>query len=396
MKPYFVPSTLGRALKAAGKKFKQEPPFGTWYLRYRDAYGFKQREKSDARTEQEAIRKNVETQQEENDIRDKKKTRRRVQSEMLCDALIALYLAANEHLSSQGPMKSQCRHWFGPHFKSKPVASILPADCDALLVKARKEGLAPNSVRQLHVRGRLIFEYARTQLQAIDVNPWAAVKRPTVPVREVIFLDKAQVRALLVAAGEWRLLFFLAILTGMRRGELGALQWSDVDWSAGANGVIHARRSWSRSTTKGKKARLIPIHPALRPVMEAAAKVATTDIIFPDRNGEMRGETWHTSKLLKAIAERAGVTLPKGMTFHGLRATFLSHIIHGGGDLTAAQRLAGHANPSITERHYLGHNLVHLESGIAALSFGDLTETHKTNTNALPADTQEAAKKSGT
>ncbi|MCY1080275.1 tyrosine-type recombinase/integrase [Archangium lansingense] len=371
---YFRPNKKGKTVEAAGKRLQRRAPdFGTWWIRYRDAAGRLVRERTAARMEGEAERiahkKALYAEQVAAGIADPAPV------PMTCEELFTRYLDANKHLGSQAPMRSQVKVWFGPHFKKKPVAAITPADCDALLVAARKAEQAQASVRQLHIRGRLIFKYA-LRLGARRDNPWDQVPRPKLPKRKPRYLSRAQTAALLGAARGHRLLLLTAVLSGLRRGELGGLMWGDIHWDEGPYGVIYVRRSWGRDTTKGGEERLVPLHPALRPDLESAFKSAARDehgnlledYVFPSPEGGMRNEAWHTAKLVRRIARWAGVTLPEGFTFHDLRKTFLTHLIQDtGGNIGAGQQLAGHSTPAVTATYYLGKDVGFLAEAVEGL-----------------------------
>lgn len=375
---YFRPNAKGKAVTAAGKRLqKRAPDFGTWWIRYRDAAGRTARERTSARMLGEAERL----------AQEKAMHAERVMAglsaaapvPMTCEQLFAAYLAANKHLGSQAPMRSQLKLWLGPHFKKKPVAAVAPADCDALLNKARDAGQKPATVRQLHIRARLVFKYA-VQLGAVRENPWDRVPRPKVPLKTPRFLSRDQVAALLGAAGQYRLLLLTAVLTGLRRGELAALAWSDIHWSEGPRGVIHVRRSWGRDTTKGGKERMVPLHPALRAELEAAFQqversgdgLPAEPLVFASPLGGLRTQGWHTAKLVRRIGERAGVRLPAGFTFHDLRKTFLTHLLADtGGNIGAGQQLAGHSTPAVTATYYLGQNLGFLAEAVEGLKLVD-------------------------
>ncbi|HEX5750004.1 MAG TPA: site-specific integrase [Archangium sp.] len=389
---YFRPNKKGKAVLAAGKRLQRRAPdFGTWWIRYRDAAGRLVRERTSARMEAEAERM----------AQEKALHAERVASglaapapvPMTCEELFTRYLDANKHLGSQAPMRSQVKVWLVPHFKRKPVAAVTPADCDALLMKSRDAGQEPATVRQLHIRARLVFKYA-VQLGAIRENPWDRVPRPKVSVKTPRFLSREQVAALLQAAGQYRLLLLTAVLTGMRRGELAALAWGDIHWDEGPLGLIHVRRSWKRDTTKGGKERIIPLHPALRAELEAAFRALPRDgqgalvepLVFASPEGGLRNEGWHTAKLVRRIAARAGVELPRGFTFHDLRKTFLTHLLADTlGNLGAGQQLAGHSTPAVTSTYYLGRNIDFLSQAVESLRLVEPASApeHKASTRRL-------------
>lgn len=371
---YFRPNKKGKAVLAAGKRLQRRAPdFGTWWVRYPDAAGRMHRERTTARMGEEAERLAQELALHAEKVR--KGLSAPAPVPMTCEELFTKYLEANAHLGSQAPMCSQVKVWFGPHFKKKPVAAVTPADCDSLLAKARAAGQKPATVRQLHIRGRLIFKFAIVR-GAIHENPWAKVPRPTVPVKSPRYLTRGQTQGLVEAAGSYRLLLLTAVLTGMRRGELAALRWDDIHWDEGPFGVIHVSRSWGRDTTKSGKVRMVPVHPALRaelrPALESAARGAdgqlVEPLIFASPFGGLRSEAWHTAKLIRRIAARAGIELPAGATFHDLRKTFLTHLLadtHG--NIGAGQMLAGHSTPAVTATYYLGKDVDFLAQSVNSL-----------------------------
>lgn len=385
MKPgaYFRPNKEGKAVLAAGKRLqKRAPDFGTWWVRYTDSAGVARRERCSEAMQEAAHKRAMELHL----LSERRRKGLDVDAFNIipCNRMHELYLEAHAHLSSQAPMRSQVKNWFDPHFEKTPTADVTPADCEALLTKARKAGQKPSTVRQLHIRGRLIWKYAVNRLRAAKENPWDSVARPKVPTTSVVFLSREQVRGILDAAGAYRLLVLLAVLTGGRRGELGGLRWDDFHLNEGPTGTVHYHRSWARSTTKGSKARVVPLHPLLRPEIARARREATSEFVFPSPTGGMRNEAWHTAKLVRRIARRAGVELPKGTTFHTLRKTFLTHLIQdSGGDIATAQQLAGHSTPAVTATYYVGRDIAHMSNQVASLRLVDgATAGHTVSTRA--------------
>lgn len=379
---YFRFNKRGKQEKAKGKRVqKVAPDFGTWWTRHRDAAGRLVRERCEARLEVEAERLAFEKALKSERVAQGLEPAKAEQ--MAMDALFDSYESAHAHLSSQAPMKSQFKRWMRPHFKRTAASEVTPALCEALLTKARKAGQKPATVRQLHIRGRLVFQYA-LRLGVVRENPWARVPRPEVPSKRVRFLSREQVAAILEKAGDYRLLIFMAVLTGARRGELAALRWTDWAPHEGSLGMLHFRRSWGRETTKSGKERSVPVHPALRPALEAAKAKATGELVFPSpRTGGLRTESWHTAKLVRSIAKRAGVELPPGTTFHDLRKTFITHLVQDtGGDLGSAQRLAGHSTPQVTATYYLGADAERLAQAVSRLQVVGQTAEHTADTRA--------------
>jgi integrase len=114
------------------------------------------------------------------------------------------------------------------------LARLSPQQVQALYTAKLNEGLAPATVARIHaVLRRSIGEAAR--MGTIQRNVAALVRAPRPTHKEMQVLSPEQARVFLAAIVDDPLeaLYVLALTTGMRRGELLALHWSDVSLSAG-------------------------------------------------------------------------------------------------------------------------------------------------------------------
>jgi integrase len=134
----------------------------------------------------------------------------------------------------------------------------LRADHIQGVINARSAELSPRTIEML----RMILSGALKQAMRVGLarhNACEAVVLPRRPTRELHPLTLAQVRHLLETMKRDRMypVIFLAFGTGLRRGELLALRWIDVNLDAG---VLHIRQALSRvknrDTTQANKTRL--------------------------------------------------------------------------------------------------------------------------------------------
>ncbi|TVM07525.1 site-specific integrase, partial [Oceanidesulfovibrio indonesiensis] len=131
----------------------------------------------------------------------------------------------------------------------------------------------------------------------------------------------------------------LALLTGMRRGELFRLQWDHVDFERGFIRLVNP---------KGGVETSIPLSTDARRVLENHPRLDHSAYVFPGRNGQQRVDI---NKQVNRIKERAG--LPKDFrALHGLRHVYASALASSGKvDMYTLQKLLTHKSPTMTQRY---------------------------------------------
>jgi integrase len=168
-----------------------------------------------------------------------------------------------------------------------------------------------------------------------------------------------EVRRFLVAArdeGENVFAFYaVAIYTGMRAGELAALEWPDVDLE---RRLIAVQRSFD-GPTKSDRVRYVPILDPLLPLLREWRLRHPGRLVFTNVAGTMYGpsarifqEVLH--RVLDAAkfrkVQRSGKERPY-VRFHDLRHTFASQWVMRGGDLFKLQKILGHQSVQMTMRY---------------------------------------------
>lgn len=175
------------------------------------------------------------------------------------------------------------------------------------------------------------------------VNPVSLVERFRLPKRVLPkFITSEDLRKFLAACTDaQRRLFGTILLTGMRKGEIEHLCWSDISFELG---VIFIQEKpefdWKPKTDE----RLIPISPMLNTMLLVQHSHRTSDLlVFPNDAGN---RDTHILEKLKMVCRRAGI---KQSTVHSLRHSFATHLRMQGVSLADIGELLGHADLASTQ-----------------------------------------------
>jgi integrase len=209
---------------------------------------------------------------------------------------------------------------------------------------------------------------ARQELVARNVA--SLVHPPKIAAGEVPILSAPEITQVLAGLAAHRLLPIaaLAIGAGLRRGELCALRWSDVDLDAGrlrVSGSMEQTRAGLRlkepKTRHGRRRILLPefavaaLREHLKRLLErrlgrGLGRPEATDWVFPLEDGSPCPPDYLSRLWKRAISARK---LPR-ISLHGLRHSHASALIAAGVDPLTISRRLGHGTPSFTLATY-GH-----------------------------------------
>jgi integrase len=246
-----------------------------------------------------------------------------------------------------------------PEFGRYPLRALNAGLIQAWMDERLVDGSAPKTVNNYLVVIKKMLGDAVTW-GYLAANPAAAVRRAKVPHQEMQALSPAEVRRFLCAVEpDYWLFFTVAVFTGLRRGELIALQWGDVDWQAGR---VHVRRSLWKGRFIGPKTqrsiRSVDLAPQVLSALREARPVGSSEalrsqLIFSAANGKPLDPDNLVKRRFLPTLERA--ELPR-IRFHDLRHTYASLLIASGEHPKYIQSQLGHASITTTLDRY-GHLL---------------------------------------
>ena len=239
--------------------------------------------------------------------------------------------------TSQGFLKNHIK----PQIGNIPLAELTSLDLqrfykhlldggrvDRVEAKKKPKGLAPKTVRNIHQMIGSAYNLAMEQ-KLVTRNPTQGCALPKVEHKEMKTLTADQLSAFFQEAKDSGVyeLYYLDLATGLRRGELLGLKWTDVDLD---RGVLKIQRAISRQNGKVVEAplktnnayRTLPLSADAIDVLKMQkCKVGNSEWVFPSpTGGPMSPDS--VLHMLQRVLKRAG--LPR-IRFHDLRHPYVKH-----------------------------------------------------------------------
>jgi integrase len=199
--------------------------------------------------------------------------------------------------------------------------------------------------------------------QLLTSNPSAAVTPPRIERREMKTLDADAAAALIEIArgGTLFVPILLAVMTGMRRGEIAALRWRSIDLDGGQLAVVASteqvrRDSREKPPKSGRSRRAIAL-PALmvdelrRHRLAQAQELLQLGVRPTDDTHvclQTDGASWRPSMMTAAFARLLRASGLPRVRLHDLRHTHASHLLAANVHPKIVQERLGHASIAMT------------------------------------------------
>ncbi|HIX30579.1 MAG TPA: site-specific integrase [Firmicutes bacterium] len=251
------------------------------------------------------------------------------------------------------------------------LVEVSPAMIQKLLIDFQRAGYAHATTVKLYNILNGIFEMAFLD-DSIPMNPMLKVKRPAprkdeqpkeesdkaYTVQDLAYILSCAAREPL----QWQTYISLSADTGLRRGECCGLQWSDIDFNAGAvtvrrNLQYTAAAGVYATSPKNGKVRVVDVGPdtlaLLKQLRVRQARSCFSEWCFTQEGTAEPMHPQSPTRYFKKFGERYGV---KDFHPHKLRHSSASIAITSGADVVSVSERLGHSDTAVTLRMYAHAN----------------------------------------
>lgn len=273
--------------------------------------------------------------------------------------------------SSQTKYESVMRNHLFPAIGDVPLQKLTTQHVQRMYNRLLRDGKEPKTIKDIHGILHKPLEKA-VRLGYLQRNVCDACDLPKVEKKEMRPLIDSEILQFLQAikGTRYEALFYVAMFTGMRQGELIGLTWDCINFERGTIRLYQQLQSikqkgdqYAFGSLKNGQARTI--EPAAT-VMDVLRKVKTQQIEWQQRCGdvwdnphglvftnEIGGHLCHYTvfKHFKKVVKGIGL---KEVRFHDLRHTFAVLSLQSGADMESVSKMMGHATVAFTMDRY-GH-----------------------------------------
>ena len=258
--------------------------------------------------------------------------------------------------STRAGYKARLKSHLIPAFGSRKLTSITNNEIGKWIASSISNGIGMVAIKQSYGVLRQIMTAAVLDGR-LNRNPALGVKLPRVKSKEKLVFSIEQLRALADACSQHKPVVLLAGTTGMRWGEIVALQCKDVSV---LNRNIRVSKSISLDedgkktvgSTKTHQERTIPVPKEvielLTPIIQSKAP---EQLLFQMEKGGQMDYNNFMSRVFRPALASLGFD---GYSFHSLRHTTASLLISQGTPITTVAGILGHASTQMTLDVY-GH-----------------------------------------
>lgn len=255
------------------------------------------------------------------------------------------YVVANNKRTERDTKRYILRRHVVPALGRLEINRLSGADIELYKATKTAEGLAAKTVNN-HLA--IIQRCLRSAVEWGVIQNAPPLKALRVAPSSVRALEPTELASLLGVDKEpfWSSMVRFAARTGLRRGELRGLRWTDIDLERRHLVVRRSRVDSHETTPKSNRERVIPLGIDAIAALQEHAGVPTRYVFTLD--GSVPVSEGAMERALTRLAARAGV---RHIGWHVLRHTFATDLVRKGATLPAVKELLGHSSIEMTMRY---------------------------------------------
>jgi integrase len=273
--------------------------------------------------------------------------------------------------ATHAAIETALRAHIEPFLGERAIASVSYEDVADLAALMKRKKLSPKSIHIYISTLSTVYKFAmHPRRRWATSNPCVGQDLDSVPQYDGIrYLEPEQVEALVAnawAGTEGRpspfqaidaAMFRTAAMTGLRLGELCALRWRDIDWTASA---IRVRENYVLGEFGAPKSRRSfrsvpmadPVAAGLDRYYKASGEPGDDVLVFPDPRPRVAGEPLEKTAVLHRMRKALKAAgLDERHRFHDLRHTFGTAMAAAGVPMRTLQEWMGHRDIQTTQRY---------------------------------------------
>jgi len=241
-----------------------------------------------------------------------------------------------EYLKMKGRSKETVKahlvdlEMFFKYLGTTRILEVTHADIMKALMEMKNKRNLSNSSLARKISSIKSFYRFLVEMEYIDKNPTVKIEPPKKEQKIPEVLTEEEIREMLnYAKGRDKLLIMMFAYTGARLSEIVNLTWEDINFE----------ENYIKFYGKGRKERIVPLHPELvEMLLELRNELGTTRIFNISKR-----------RIQQIIEKISDFSIGKKIHPHQLRHTFATILLKKGVDLRTIQELLGHAKLDTTQ-----------------------------------------------
>lgn len=242
------------------------------------------------------------------------------------------------------------------NLKLKMSADIKKRDIESLVLELKKKGMVNKSINGIITFVQAVLNYG-VENEFLTSNPILKFKKLPQVKPTIHFLTEIQIETFLKVCQEFAqkyyAFFATAIYTGMRRGELLALEWSDIDFKNHRITINKQIYKGIKQATKTNKERVIDIPDELVKILiEHKKQTVLCKLVFHNSGKPIHPYTME-SVYFHPLIKKCNEVLDEEnqidkLRFHDLRHTYATYLLSNGVPIKYVQEQLGHSTARMT------------------------------------------------